>query len=38
MLNFSYGISNDQIVEQGETMGMKGNCNWKIYSYDKNIS
>jgi len=38
MLNFNYGISSDQIVEQGEAMGMKGNCNWKIYSYDKNIS
>jgi len=37
MLNFNYGISRDQIVEQGEAMGMKGNCNWEIFSSDKDI-
>jgi len=38
MLNFNYGISRDQIVEQGEAMEMKGYSNCEIYSSDEDIS
>jgi len=38
MLYFNYEITHDQILEQGEAMEMKGNCNWEVYSSDKDIS
>jgi hypothetical protein len=38
MLTFNYGISLDQMVEEGEAMEMRDNCNCEIYSSDKDIS
>ena len=38
MLSFNYGLSRDQIVEEGKATEMKGNYNCEIYSSDKDIS